>query len=101
MGCCGNRSHVWKCKTMLEFKAKNNSLHERKEQLGAEVVGANMSDSSQTVRQALSGKTECGGRDGETTEHCHQNLYNFPAADSHHTEETQRIPFMRLNSLRG
>jgi hypothetical protein len=86
---------------MLEFKAKNNPLHKREEQLGAEVAGADMSDSSQTVRQALSGKKEHGGGDRETTENCHQYLYSFPAANSPHTEETQRIPFVRLNSLGG
>lgn len=59
---------------MMEFKAKKNPLREREEQLGTEVAWADKADSSQTARQALSGKEECVGGERETTKHCNQEL---------------------------
>lgn len=50
---------------MLEFKAKKNPLPEREQQLGAEVAWTDKADSSQTARQAPSGKEECGGGGGK------------------------------------
>lgn len=101
MGCCGNRLYVWKQKIMFEFKVKNNLLYKREEQLGVEVVGVDMLDSSQIVRQVLFGKKEYGGGDREIIENCYQYLYSFLVVNFFYMEEIQRILFVRFNLLGG